>query len=197
MEKDNHLKLYFNSVAEIAKTLDFDEIEKLIDNLLNLRKNNGRLFFLGVGGSAANAAHAINDFRKLCGIECYSPTDNVSELTARINDEGWDSAFEEWLKVSNLNTNDAIFILSVGGGSLEKNVSVNLIRAIDYAKTINTKVFGIVGRDGGYAKKNGDNVVLVPTIEENLITPISESFQAVIWHSIVSSPKLQINKTKW
>mgnify|MGYP006076707901 FL=1 len=197
MEKDNHLKLYFNSVAEIAKTLDFDEIEKLIDNLLNLRKNNGRLFFLGVGGSAANAAHAINDFRKLCGIECYSPTDNVSELTARINDEGWDSAFEEWLKVSNLNTNDAVFILSVGGGSLEKNVSVNLIRAIDYAKTINTKVFGIVGRDGGYAKKNGDNVVLVPTIEENLITPISESFQAVIWHSIVSSPKLQINKTKW
>lgn len=197
MEKDNHLKLYFNSVAEIAKTLDFDEIEKLIDNLLNLRKNNGRLFFLGVGGSAANAAHAINDFRKLCGIECYSPTDNVSELTARINDEGWDSAFEEWLKVSNLNTNDAVFILSVGGGSLEKNVSVNLIKAIDYAKTINTKVFGIVGRDGGYAKKNGDNVVLVPTIEENLITPISESFQAVIWHSIVSSPKLQINKTKW
>jgi len=197
MDKDNHLKLYFNSVAEIAKTLDFDEIEKLIDNLLNLRNNNGRLFFLGVGGSAANAAHAINDFRKLCGIECYSPTDNVSELTARINDEGWDSAFEEWLKVSNLNTNDAVFILSVGGGSLEKNVSVNLIRAIDYAKTINTKVFGIVGRDGGYAKKNGDNVVLVPTIEENLITPISESFQAVIWHSIVSSPKLQINKTKW
>jgi D-sedoheptulose 7-phosphate isomerase len=197
MQEIDHLKTYFNSVVKISKSIDFYQIDKLIDILLTIRVNNGRLFFLGVGGSAANASHAINDFRKLCGIECYSPLDNVSELTARINDEGWESALVEWLKISKLNSNDAIFILSVGGGNIEENVSVNLIKAVNYAKDVNSKILGIVGRDGGYTKIHGDQVILIPTVEEHLVTPLSESFQSIIWHSIVSNPKLQINKTKW
>ena len=142
-------------------------------------------------------SNAVNDFRKLCGIESYAPTDNVSELTARINDDGWDVALAAWLKASRLKENDAIFILSVGGGNLEKNVSVNLIKAIDYAKEKNAKVFGIVGRDGGYTKKTGDNVIVVPVVDEKLVTPHSEAFQAVVWHCLVSSPILQIQATKW
>jgi len=197
MEQKDHLKKYFDSIIQITKSLDYKKIEELIDNLIDIKKNNGRLFFLGVGGSAANASHAINDFRKLCEIESYSPTDNISELTARINDEGWNSAIEEWLKISKIKKNDAIFIFSVGGGNLEKNVSVNLIKAIDYAKKNKTRIFGIVGRDGGYTKQHGDVVILVPTVDNNLITPLSESFQAIIWHSLVSSPKLQVKKTKW
>ena len=191
------LENYFSIIEKTAKLIDIEILDELINNLYELREKNGRLFFLGVGGSAANASHAVNDFRKLCGIECYSSTDNVSELTARINDDGWDSAFVKWLEVSKLNYNDAIFILSVGGGNLEKNVSVNLVNAIKYAKDLSAKVLGIVGRDGGFAKKNGDCVLLIPNLDERLVTPIAESYQGIIWHSIVSDPKLQINQTKW
>ena len=191
------LENYFSVIEKTAKLIDIEILDELINNLYELRENNGRLFFLGVGGSAANASHAVNDFRKLCGIECYSSTDNVSELTARINDDGWDSAFVKWLEVSKLNYNDAIFILSVGGGNLEKNVSVNLVNAIKYSKSLSAKVLGIVGRDGGFAKKNGDCVLLIPNLDERLVTPIAESYQGIIWHSIVSDPKLQINQTKW
>ncbi len=183
--------------ASIAASLDTASIDRLADALVSVRNDGGRLFLLGVGGSAGNCAHAVNDFRKLCGIETYAPTDNVSELTARINDEGWDGAFAGWLAVSRLSANDAILILSVGGGNLERNVSVNLIKAIDYAKSRQAKVLGIVGRDGGYTKTAGDVVVVVPTVDESLVTPHSEAFQAVIWHSLVSNPKLQINQTKW
>jgi D-sedoheptulose 7-phosphate isomerase len=193
----NHISTFFSQVNLIANSIDKLEIEKLALSLLKVRENEGRLFFLGVGGSAGNCSHAVNDFRKLCGIESYAPTDNVSELTARINDDGWDVALAAWLKASRLKHNDAIFILSVGGGNFEKNVSVNLIKAIEYAKEKGAKVFGIVGRDGGYTKKVGDNVVVVPVVDEKLVTPHSEAFQAVVWHCLVSNPILQIQATKW
>jgi len=195
--ENKHIESYFEQVKSISELINKSEISKLAEALLKIRKNDGRLFFLGVGGSAGNCSHAVNDFRKLCGIESYAPTDNVSELTARINDDGWDVALAAWLKASRLKENDAIFILSVGGGNLEKNVSVNLIKAIDYAKEKNAKVFGIVGRDGGYTKKIGDNVIVVPVVDEKLVTPHSEAFQAVVWHCLVSSPILQIQATKW
>jgi len=193
----NHVSTFFSQVNLIANSIDKQEIENLAISLLKIRENEGRLFFLGVGGSAGNCSHAVNDFRKLCGIESYAPTDNVSELTARINDDGWDVALAAWLKASRLNKNDAIFILSVGGGNFEKNVSVNLIKAIEYAKEKGAKVFGIVGRDGGYTKKVGDNVVVVPVVDEKLVTPHSEAFQAVVWHCLVSNPILQTQATKW
>jgi D-sedoheptulose 7-phosphate isomerase len=195
--ENKHIESYFEQVKSISELINKSEILELAEALLKIRKNDGRLFFLGVGGSAGNCSHAVNDFRKLCGIESYAPTDNVSELTARINDDGWDVALAAWLKASRLKENDAIFILSVGGGNLEKNVSVNLIKAIDYAKEKNAKVFGIVGRDGGYTKKIGDNVIVVPVVDEKLVTPHSEAFQAVVWHCLVSSPILQIQATKW
>ena len=197
INNQNHISSFFSQVNLISNSIDKQEIENLAISLLKVRENEGRLFFLGVGGSAGNCSHAVNDFRKLCGIESYAPTDNVSELTARINDDGWDVALAAWLKASRLKENDAIFILSVGGGNLEKNVSVNLIKAIDYAKEKNAKVFGIVGRDGGYTKKIGDNVIVVPVVDEKLVTPHSEAFQAVVWHCLVSSPILQIQATKW
>lgn len=190
-------KLYLDHVQKICTLLDVDQMEKMVDELLKVRNQKGRLFLLGVGGSAANCAHAVNDFRKLCGIETYAPTDNVSELTARTNDEGWESVFSEWLKVSQLSSSDALFILSVGGGNKERNVSPNLIHAIDLAKERNACVLGIVGRDGGYTKKKGDCVVVVPTVDDDKITPLAEAFQGVIWHGFVSHPKLQIVKTKW
>ncbi len=195
--ENKHIESYFEQVKSISELINKSEISELAEALLKIRKNDGRLFFLGVGGSAGNCSHAVNDFRKLCGIESYAPTDNVSELTARINDDGWDVALAAWLKASRLKENDAIFILSVGGGNLEKNVSVNLIKAIEYAKEKNAKVFGIVGRDGGYTKKIGDNVIVVPVVDEKLVTPHSEAFQAVVWHCLVSSPILQIQATKW
>ena len=196
-ENQNHIATYFSQVKLIADQIDKQEINKLAEALLTIRDKDGRLFFLGVGGSAGNCSHAVNDFRKLCGIESYAPTDNVSELTARINDDGWDIALAAWLKASRLDENDAIFILSVGGGNSEKNVSVNLIRAIEYAKQKSAAVFGIVGRDGGYTKKAGDVVVVVPVVDEKLVTPHSEAFQAVVWHCLVSHPMLQIQATKW
>jgi D-sedoheptulose 7-phosphate isomerase len=177
--------------------MDKEKINKIVLEILNLKKKKGRLFFIGVGGSAANASHAVNDFRKLCGIESYSPIDNVSELTARINDEGWENSFIDWLKVSKLNSSDGIFIFSVGGGNKKKGISTNLIKAVDYAKKQKTKVFGIVGRNDGYVYKKGNLVLQVPLVSKNLLTPFSESFQAVVWHCLVSDPRLQINKTKW
>lgn len=193
----NFITEYFNQIAVITKLIDIKEINKLVYELKSLKKRNGRLFFLGVGGSAGNASHAVNDFRKLCNIESYCPTDNISELTARINDDGWKSSFAEWLKVSKINRKDSIFIFSVGGGSKSKKVSVNLIQAIDYAKKKKIKIFGVIGKKNGYAKKKGDNIIVVPEINKKLITPFSEAFQAVIWHCLVSHPLLQTCKTKW
>lgn len=192
-----HAASFFDETAKIANSISYDAIEALCDELVQLRARAGRLFFLGVGGSAGNCGHAVNDFRKLCGIEAYAPTDNVSELTARTNDEGWATVFSEWLKVSRANSKDAIFIFSVGGGNLEKNVSPNIVGAIQEAKTRGMKVFGVVGRDGGYTKKAGDVVVVIPTVAESRVTPHSEAFQAVVWHCLVSNPKLQKNATKW
>lgn len=193
----NHIDSYFKQVAKISGLIPIQEVQAIVDQLLNVRETGGRLFLLGVGGSAANCSHAVNDFRKLCGIECYAPTDNVSELTARINDEGWDGAFAAWLDVSRLSSKDALLIMSVGGGNAEKQVSVNLIRAIEFAKLRGTTVLGIVGRDGGFTKQVGDAVVVIPTVDDRLVTPHAEAFQAVVWHCLVSHPQLQICSTKW
>ena len=183
--------------SKIISEIDKGSILSVIDIISEVKKQNGRIFFLGAGGSAGNAAHAVNDFRKLCNIESYSPTDNVSELTARVNDEGWETVFSEWLKVSKLNENDMLFIFSVGGGNKEKSVSVNLIHAIDYAKKVKSRVVGIVGRDGGYTFKNSDACILVPNVNPESVTPHSETFQALLWHLIISHPKIKQNKTKW
>ena len=188
---------FMREVSEIAGILDYELIEKMSEELSNLRKRGGRLFLLGVGGSAANASHAVNDFRKLCGIETYSPTDNVSELTARTNDEGWETVFSEWLKTSRLSDKDMLLVLSVGGGNLEKNISTNLIYALDFAIERKATIIGIVGRDGGYVKKIGKYVLVIPTVNKERVTPHSEAFQAVVWHCLVSHPNLQINATKW
>jgi D-sedoheptulose 7-phosphate isomerase len=192
-----HASTFLKEVTEIAGQIDPAIVESLCGELAALRDREGRLFILGVGGSAGNAAHAVNDFRKLCGIEAYAPTDNVSELTARTNDEGWPTVFSEWLKVSRANAKDAILIFSVGGGNMEKNVSPNIVSAIGVAKERGLRVLGIVGRDGGYTKKAGDCVVVIPTVEDSRVTPHAEAFQAVIWHCLVSHPKLQQNATKW
>ena len=193
----SHADRYFGLCKDVCDAIDNGQVDSLAGDLRDLRERSGRLFVLGVGGSAGNASHAVNDFRKLCGIEAYAPTDNVSELTARTNDEGFETVFAEYLNVSRARADDAIFVFSVGGGNVERNVSVNLIRAIDAAKDRGMKVFGVVGRDGGYAKKAGDNVVLIPNVDEALVTPISEGFQAVVWHALVSHPDLQVNATKW
>ena len=194
---NNHIFNYFNLIPELVKKIDTKKIQKVVNHLISVKRKKGRIFFLGVGGSAGNCSHAVNDFRKICEIESYTPTDNVSELTARINDDGWDSSFRNWLKISQLNSKDVLFIFSVGGGNQKKKVSVNLIKAIDYAKNKKSKVLGIVGRDGGYTKKKGDAVIIIPTLDKKLITPYVESFQSVIWHCLVTHPKLQSKKMKW
>lgn len=194
---DNHIARYFAQVGEIARKIDLDGVESLVRELLALRERGGRLFLLGVGGSAANCSHAANDFRKLCGIEAYAPTDNVSELTARTNDEGWETVFVEWLGVSRARAGDALLILSVGGGNLEQGISANLVRAIEAARERSIKVFGIVGKDGGHTARAGDCVVVIPTVEAALVTPHTEAFQGVVWHCVVSHPALQIKKFKW
>jgi D-sedoheptulose 7-phosphate isomerase len=191
------IKNFLSEFNYSLNSLNLDKIDKIAKMLNQIRTNKGRVFFLGVGGSAGNATHAVNDFRKLCNIECYAPTDNVSELTARINDEGWDSSFKNWLITSNFNKRDGIFILSVGGGNLKKKVSVNLIEAIKLAKKNNSKILGIVGKKDGYTYKNGDAVINVEVKNKKYMTPISEAMQAVIWHCLVSQPILQKNKTKW
>lgn len=190
-------KQHLDESVEITKAIDHTVIEKIVDLLADVKLVGGRLFVLGVGGSAANASHAVNDFRKLAGIETYAPTDNVAELTARTNDEGWQTVFSGWLKVSKLSSKDCLFILSVGGGNKEKNVSPNLIEAIDLANSVGARVTGIVGRDGGYTAQNADVCLVVPTVNPSTVTPHSESFQTVIWHLMVSHPKLKSNPTKW
>ena len=192
-----HSETFFDEVAKIAQSIDAAGVENLATELAALRQRGGRLFFLGVGGSAANCSHAVNDFRKLCGIEAYTPVDNVSELTARTNDEGWDTVFAAWLKTSRANKNDAVFVFSVGGGNMEKNVSANIVAGLKEAKQRSMKIFGVVGRDGGYTKQVGDCVVVVPTVEASRVTPHTEAFQAVVWHCLVSHPKLQQISTKW
>jgi D-sedoheptulose 7-phosphate isomerase len=192
-----YAETFFQTAGRICDLLDKGTIERMADELVALRDRHGRLFLLGVGGSAGNCSHAVNDFRKLCQIETYTPTDNVSELTARANDEGWDSVFSGWLEISRLNDNDAILIFSVGGGDASRNVSVNLINAIDYAERKGAKVFAIIGRDTGYAAQKAALAVIVPAADPERITPFSEAFQAVIWHCLVSHPKLQVKATKW
>jgi len=188
---------FISEAQQILLKLDAAAIEKMVGLIKDLRDRSGRLFFLGVGGSAANASHAVNDFRKIAGIESYAPTDNVSELTARINDDGWDTVFANWLKGSRLSSKDMLFIFSVGGGDLEKNVSPNLVRAIQYAKEVGAKIIGIVGRNGGYTAQAADACVIIPTINPQNITPHAEAFQAVVWHLIVSHPALRAAQMKW
>jgi D-sedoheptulose 7-phosphate isomerase len=190
---DTHL----TEAAEIISRIDTARIERMAETLADIRARGGRLFFLGVGGSAGNCSHAVNDFRKLAGIESYAPTDNVSELTARTNDEGWATVFSAWLKVSRLGPRDGVFVLSVGGGDLEKNVSPNLVSALQHAKLVGATVLGIVGRDGGYTAQVADVCCIIPTVNPEAITPHSEAFQAVIWHLLVSHPKVKTNATKW
>ena len=188
---------HLQEASQIIQKIDVAAIEKMADLLAAVKVEGGRVFFLGVGGSAGNCSHAVNDFRKIVGIESYAPTDNVSELTARTNDEGWASVFVEWLKVSKLSAKDTLFIFSVGGGNLEKNISPNLVEAIKLAKSIGAKVTGVVGRDGGYTAQAADACVIIPTVNPETITPHSEAFQAVVWHLLVSHPKLKVNQTKW
>ena len=188
---------YLKEVKEIAKGINVVDVEKMIKVLLRVRQDKGRIFFLGVGGSAGNASHAVNDFRKLAGFEAYSPVDNVSELMARTNDEGWDTVFSEWLKGSRLRKEDAVFVFSVGGGNAEKNISKNLVMALEYARSIKSKILGIVGRDGGFTAKVADACVIVPMVNPNAVTAHSEAFQGVIWHLIASDPRIKIVENKW
>ena len=200
LTKEPHMEFidtYVDEVSKICEQLDKDKIYEMLTQLVDLKKRNGRLFILGVGGSAGNASHAVNDFRKLAGIESYAPTDNISEITARTNDEGWETVFEAYLKVSNLNDKDCLLILSVGGGDFNKKVSVNLCRAIDFAKLRNTKILGITGRENGHTHMNADVCLVIPPVNLSNITPHSEAFQAIIWHLLVSHPKLKVNSTKW
>ena len=196
-EKMDYIKKYLDQTSKIAQMLDENEITNAVEVLKNMRQNRGRLFIVGVGGGAGNASHAVNDFRKICAIEAYTPTDNVSELTARINDDGWNSVFKNWLRVSNLSSKDVVMVFSVGGGSIEKNISVNLVLALKLAKEVGSKIIGIVSRDGGYTKEVGDCCILIPTLSPETVTPHAEEFQAVIWHLLVSHPGLQVNEMKW
>lgn len=188
---------YLKETVEAVGRIDGAVIDRMAEGLGRVRASGGRLFILGVGGSAGHASHAVNDFRKICGFEAYTPTDNVSELTARVNDEGWEGVFVEWLKTSRLKGQDALLIFSVGGGNVEKNVSVNLVRAIDEAKRVGAKVFGIVGKDGGYTKRQADECVLIPVVSNDRITPHTEGLCAVVWHLLVSHPALKVTQTKW
>ena len=193
----SYAKQYLEEAGRIIEAIDLDAIERIVALLADLRAGGGRLFFLGVGGSAANCSHAVNDFRKIAGIEAYTPVDNVAELTARTNDEGWESVFVAWLKGSRLQAKDMLFVLSVGGGSRERQISVNLVVAVDFARQIGARVVGIVGRDGGYTARVADACVVIPTVNADNITPHSEAFQAVVWHLLVSHPALKLAQTKW
>lgn len=193
----SYAREYLRQAAEVVERLDSQAIERLVRQLVALAERGGRLFVLGVGGSAGNASHAVNDFRKICGVEAYAPTDNVSELTARVNDDGWATSFSEWLKVSRLDERDMLLVFSVGGGNLEKNVSPNLVRALELAQQVGARIGGIVGRDGGYTAKVADACVIVPTVSAATVTPHTEAFQAVVWHLIVSHPSLQKHAMKW
>jgi D-sedoheptulose 7-phosphate isomerase len=192
-----YARQHLNEAIDIIRALDVHAIERIAEALAQLRERGGRLFFLGVGGSAANCSHAVNDFRKIAGLEAYAPTDNVSELTARTNDEGWASVFVGWLEVSRLSAADAIFVFSVGGGDLEKNVSPNIVLALQYARVVGATILGVVGRDGGYTARMADACVVVPTVNADTVTPHTEAFQAVLWHLLVSHPRVKANQTKW
>lgn len=193
----SHVEKFLEQVGEISRNLDAGSIERLVDALAAVRARGGRVFCLGVGGGAANASHAVNDFRKLCSIEAYAPTDNVAELTARVNDEGWETAFAAWLRTSNANAKDAVMVFSVGGGNRERQVSTNIVHALEEARARGVPILGIVGRDGGYTKEVGEEVVVIPTVDPAHVTPHTEGFQAVVWHCLVSHPKLQTQHTKW
>jgi len=197
MDTEQYIDGFLSDVGKIAGLIDRKIIEKAVSILAEVKEKEGRIFFLGVGGGAGNVSHAVNDFRKIAGIESYAPTDNVSELTARVNDDGWDSVFVEWLKVSRLNDKDCIFISSVGGGSEEKNISPNLVLALKYAKEMGSKIIGVVGRDGGYTGKTADAAIIIPTVDDEAVTPYTESFQSVIWHLLVSHPAIKSFGTKW
>ena len=197
MEQEDYIKTYFKDCIEIIDRIDREQITKTSAVLKKIQLRQGRLFILGVGGSAGNASHAVNDFRKIAGIESYAPTDNVSELTARVNDDGWETVFVNWLKGSRLNSKDGILVFSVGGGNAEKNVSVNLIKALQYAREIGASIMGIVGRDGGYTAKVADACVIIPPVNNETITPHTEAFQAVVWHLLVSSPNMKKYEMKW
>jgi D-sedoheptulose 7-phosphate isomerase len=193
----SYAQQHLDEAMEVIRKLDVGAVEKMADLLAGIKRDGGRLFFIGVGGSAGNCSHAVNDFRKIVGIESYAPTDNVSELTARTNDEGWATIFVEWLKVSKLSAKDGVVVFSVGGGNVEKNISPNLVTALQHAKSVGAKIAGIVGRDGGYTAKVADACVIIPTVNPETVTPHSEAFQAVVWHLLVSHPKLKVNQTRW
>ena len=193
----NYVSQYIEEAAEILKQINVEAIERAVDSLAALRERGGRLFILGVGGGAGHASHAVNDFRKICGIESYAPTDNVSELTARINDDGWETSFANWLRGSRLSANDMVFVFSVGGGDLERNISANLVRALQEAKRVGATICGVVGRDGGYTAQVADECVLIPVVNPSQVTPHTEAFQAVVWHLMVSHPKLRFSEMKW
>lgn len=197
MEQEDYIKTYFKDCIEIINRIDREQITNISAILKKIQIEQGRLFILGVGGSAGNASHAVNDFRKIAGIESYAPTDNVSELTARVNDDGWETVFVNWLKGSRLNSKDGILVFSVGGGNAEKNVSVNLVKALQYAKDVGASIIGIVGRDGGYTAKVADACVIIPPVNNETITPQTEAFQAVVWHLLVSSPDMKKYEMKW
>ena len=196
-QHQEYIRQYMDEVSKITREISHEAIALLVEELVALRERNGRLFILGVGGSAGNATHAVNDFRKIVAIESYTPTDNVSELTARINDDGWDSCFANWLHGCRLSTNDAVMVFSVGGGNMEKNISVNLIKALQYSQQVQAKIFGIVGRNGGYTITVADVCVVVPTVNSSTITPHAEAFQSIVWHLLVSHPSLKVNEMKW
>lgn len=195
--KSEYVDMYIDEIQKIINLIDRKSIEKAINILIDIKKQKGRIFFIGVGGGAGNASHAVNDFRKISEIECYTPTDNVSELTARINDDGWDSAYTNWLKGCSLSEKDCVFVFSVGGGNLEKNISTNLVNSLIYARDKKSKIIGIVGRDGGYTAKVADTCIIIPTVNNNTVTPHTESFQSVIWHLMVSHPLLNSHGMKW
>jgi len=188
---------FLQGIQETASLLDLDCLKRMIDMLIEIRSREGRVFFLGVGGGAGHASHAVNDFRKIAGIECYAPSDNVSELTARINDDGWETCYANWLRGSRLNAKDAVFVFSVGGGSIERKISMNIVRSLEFAQDVGAKILGVVGRDGGYTFEVADACVVIPTASVDMVTPLVEAFQAVVWHLIVSHPRLKINEMKW
>jgi D-sedoheptulose 7-phosphate isomerase len=194
---DSYTKTFLSQVRDVSNNIDETQIDRMIDILLSVRESGGRLFLLGVGGSAASASHAVNDFRKICGFEAYSPADNVAELTARTNDDGWASVFVQWLIGSHLRRGDAVFVLSVGGGDREKNISANIVAALDLAREVGARIIGVVGRDGGYTVRVADACVVIPPIDPETITPLVEAYHGVIWHLLVSHPRLKTAETKW
>jgi D-sedoheptulose 7-phosphate isomerase len=194
---DQYIARYIQEASQVAAGLDAAEMERMVSLIVSVRQDGGRMFFLGVGGGAGNASHAVNDFRKIAGIECYTPTDNVSELTALINDEGWEGVFVRWLKGSRLSAKDALFVFSVGGGNVEKQISVNLVEALKLAQEVGARILGVVGRDGGYTKQVADACIVIPTISDDTVTPHTEAFQAVVWHGLVSHPSVLMNEMKW